>query len=54
MLFAICKYKTCAINVEGRAFNEKYKTIIGENKFKYMHAANSAGALYHKENFSSR
>ena len=32
---------------------EKYKTIIGENKFKYMHAANSAGALYHKENFTN-
>lgn len=30
-----------------------YKTIVGEHKFKYMHAANTAGALYHHEDFTN-
>ena len=33
-------------------FNQ-YKTILKDYKFKYMHAANTAGALYHQEDFTN-
>jgi len=30
-----------------------YKSIVGNHHFKYMHAANTAGALYHQEDFTN-
>lgn len=30
-----------------------FKHIVGEHKFKYIHASNTAGALYHHENFTN-
>lgn len=32
---------------------EQYQSILKDHQFKYMHAANTAGALYHKENFTN-
>lgn len=31
----------------------KFQAIIGDHKFKYCHAANTAGALYHHEDFTN-
>lgn len=30
-----------------------FKDMVGNHRFKYMHAANTAGALYHHENFTN-
>lgn len=32
---------------------DKFKAIIGDHQFKYCHAANTAGALYHHEDFTN-
>lgn len=32
---------------------KNYKEIVGNHRFKYMHAANTAGALYHHEDFTN-
>lgn len=31
----------------------QYCDIVGQHRFKYMHAANTAGALYHQEDFTN-